>query len=173
VLFAAGYLVYILIIPMASAYYKTAKRQFYVQKNFIESRDKKIKELLRLKENFEDIKKLMFKRREKFFTDEEAFDFLNKLNKLAVDTGNELEKIRPQEPEVIIGSKLEQDMYYKKNSVELILKGKYSGLLELFKRFYDYEKLMGIDSADLKNSRETPLGINAKVMLNIYILGKK
>ncbi|MCK4519559.1 MAG: hypothetical protein KAT96_00090 [Candidatus Omnitrophica bacterium] len=170
ILAGTGYLIYSLIIPPAFYHYKIARRQLYVQKHLIESRKKKTEKLLRLKDDFEDLEKESFKRKKMFFTDNEALDFLNNLDKWACETGNNLEKIKPMSVKTIFNSELGKTLCYKNNIVEVIMRGKYNSLLQLFKRFTGYEKLLGISQIDLKPAKEDALVLNAKISLNIYML---
>lgn len=173
VLSAAGYLIYSLIIPPALYQHKIAKRQFYVQEHLIKSKQQKTEDLLRLKNSFEDLKRKSFEKKKMFFTDEGVLDFLNNLDRWTNETGNQLEKITPKSIEIIFDSRFEGDMCYKNNLVEIALKGGYNDLLRLFNRFADYEKLLGVTQIDLKHTKENPLVLDAKVILNIYILDGK
>lgn len=173
ILFIVGYVIYSLIIPPALYHYKIAKRQLYVQKHFIDARENKIKVLLRLKNNFEDLKRKSLERKRMFFTEEEALDFLNILNSWTKEAEINLQKIKPKFTEIISDSELEEERCYKNNIVEVTMRGKYNNLLRLFERFAGYEKLLGVSRIDLKHTKEGPLLLDAKVILNIYILDKK
>lgn len=173
ILSLTGYLIYTLIIPPVFYRYKIARRQFYVQQHLIESKEQKTENLLQLKDNFEDLKRSSFKKRNMFFTDEQALDLLNNLDRWTNETGNQLEKITPKSTEIVFDSKFERETRYKNNLVEITVKGEYNSLLNLFKRFAVYEKLLGVTQIDLKQTKEDPLLLDARVILNIYILDKK
>lgn len=173
ILFIAGYLVYNLIIPPVLYHCKIAKRQLYVQKNLIEAREKKTKELLRLKDSFKDLETNMLARKKMFLTDAEALDFLNNLDLWAKETDTALEEIKPESSRVICDSRSEEGICYKDNVVKVHLVGRYNGLLELFKRFADYEKLLGVRELSLRHTRDDRELLDARFTLNIYILGEK
>lgn len=175
ILLIVGYLIYSLIIPPTLFHCKIAKRQLSVQRCLIESKEKKTKNLLQLERSFEDLQRKMDAQKRTFFTEEEAVDFLKNLDRVAMETKNDLKKIRPQTTKIISDSNLgkEYPLCYKKDIVEVIAQGGYNNILNLFNRLADYEKLLGVTQLDLKHSREDPSRLEAKFILNIYILGRE
>lgn len=172
-LFMAGYLMDSLIILPALYHYKIVGRQFYVQQQLIESRQRKTEELRRFKNNFEDVKRKSVEKKKVFFTDAQALDFLNNLDIWTKETGNQLENISPKAMEKILDSQYAGDLCYKNNLVEITLKGGYNDLLRLFNRFADYEKLLGVSRIDLHPAEEAPALLDIRFCLNIYMLCAK
>jgi len=175
-LLAVSYAVYALIIPPALLHYRIARRQLSVQQQLIKSREKKYKELLNLEKSFYDLEKRSAILREKFFNDEEIPDLLKDLEKMAVDSGNDLKELKPLAVQVLQESLLDkgrQKLYYKKDVVEVVVHGGYNNILNYFKRLADYQKLLGVEQVELLPfSKEGPK-LKAGFILNIYILDKK
>ncbi|MFH1847570.1 MAG: type 4a pilus biogenesis protein PilO [Candidatus Omnitrophota bacterium] len=173
VLVIAGYLLYSFIMPPALYSYQLAAKQFFVQEKLIDSRKKKTEQLLTVKDAFSELQKEMSERKDRFFTDDEAIDFLDNLHKLAEETGNNLEKIKPRLVKIICVSEEDSELFYKDHIVEISLKGKYNSFLDIFKHFAEYDKLLGVNGLNVTPTKDDSLILNAVFYLNIYILDKK
>ena len=172
ILLIIGYLIYILLIPPALYHLRIAKRQLYVQKHLIESKERKVKNLIQSEKAFNDLQTEIVKREDIFFADSDVADFLKNLDSWADETRNDLQAIKPLSTEVISDSRFGEEMIYKKDSVEVIVQGQYNSFLNLFNRIADFEKLLGVTQVDIKYARDDPAKLNAKFVLNIYILGE-
>ncbi|MFH1504663.1 MAG: type 4a pilus biogenesis protein PilO [Candidatus Omnitrophota bacterium] len=172
ILSAVGYIIYSLIVPPALAHYKIAKRQYLVQKKLIKSREEKAKSLTRLKGIFEDSKARMLKKKNLFFTEEESADFFKNLNQISVEEKVDLKKINHQDLEVI--SKSMQDkqqvLYYKRDTVNLVVYGKYKDILNFLKKLAGSGKILDISQLSLEPLEERSLMLEASFYLSLYIL---
>lgn len=175
ILFVAGYLVYTVIIPPALYQYRVAKRQLSVQQNLLSARKKKVENLFRMKDSFENLKINIAGKKNSFFTNREINDFLKELNAWSRDTGNILVSIKPISSDEIydsISDDTDQPVYYRINVVEVKLNGSYNNILKLLERFNGYNKILGINQLDLKKNKDEAQ-LSTKFNLNLYSLDKK
>jgi len=175
-LLGVGYIVYVSIIPPALLQYRIAKRQLSVQRQLIESRERKYKELLDLQKKFYDLEKKSAILREQFFTDEEIPDLLKDLETIAVEAGNDLKGLRPLAEQVLRKSQFDKDskqLYYKKSVIELVIHGGYNNILDYFNELAGYQKLLGIEQVKLVPFSSQGPRLKAEFILNVYILDEK
>jgi len=174
ILIIAGYFIYNLIIPPVLFRYKTIKRQLNIQKHLIRSKEDKTRILLSLENNFESLHKKMDEQNEMFFTSEEVDSFLNGLERMCTNENIDFKKIQPKATEIISDSHLKSEnmLVYKRETVDINIQGKYNDVLNFFYSLAHYKKLLDVSQLDLRHSKENLLSLDAKFVLNIYILGE-
>lgn len=176
ILLGLGYVIYILIIPPALFHYRTAKRQLFVQKKLIKAREDKSKELLDIERSFHDLEKKAAVSQNKFFSDDQAQDFLKNLTDMAAGAGNDLKAIKPLVTRILCDSRISKEdrkLCYKKDVVEVVMLGGYRGISKHFNELANYKKLLGVEQVELKALEGDELKLKASFILNIYILGEE
>jgi len=169
------YLLYVAIIPDAWLYYKAAKQQYISQKQLVESRNKKVKDLTYLEKDSNDLQKNRTLQEERFFSSLESTNFLNSLEKMASETSNDLKKVRPIGSQDIKLSDIDESdsIKYKKDMVEFVVQGRYDNLIMLFKKISDSQKVIGVNKVELEYLEDEYPKLQAQVVISLYLKVKE
>ncbi|MFH1395290.1 MAG: type 4a pilus biogenesis protein PilO [Candidatus Omnitrophota bacterium] len=172
VTFVFGFILYSVLIKPIMYHHKLSHRHLNVQKNVLKSREDKLQSLSRLKDSFERVKNEVLTNRSKFFTEEEALNFLNGLESWAEETKTDIEKIRPKSERIVYN--LEAiGVRYKKTEVEIFVTGKFNCILNVFKSIAKYNKLLAVREVDIKHMETDPSVLNVKFNLYLYVILSK
>ena len=173
-MFLILYMIYSLIISVQLLELKSLRRQFMIQKDFIQTKKNKVRFLRLLEEEFNGLQRQVADNNQRFFSDEEEVEFLRDLNKLLEkETGNSLIFIRPSGKEKISESFLGKTKYlYRRSDVQVIATGEFNTLSEFFHNLYSSEKLLSLREINIEIEKRKPLLLKADFILSIYLLGQ-
>jgi hypothetical protein len=172
IIFLFGYALYDLIISAQALNLKSVRRQLAAPESLIEAKKSKAKRLLMLEDRYNQLQGQADKNNQRFFSDEEAIDFLKQLDSLVEkQTGNRLVLIQPLAKQVISESLLgKPKRFYQRQDVQLVVSGQFNGILELLRQLYDSEKLLGLKGISIEVEEEIPLRLKANFLLSMYFL---
>ena len=166
-----GYFLYSFIISAQVLNLRSLRRQYVTEKNFIQSKKDKARNLLLFEERYKELQAKAYKNNQRFFSDEESIDFLKQLNSLIENqTGNNLVSIRPVAEGASVGSVLESgSRSYKIQDVQVTVRGRFANIFELFKRLYELDKLVRLKEVNIKKDEQSAV-LSVDFYLSLYLI---
>lgn len=168
-----GYSIYAIMIPPADARWRLAAKQLVAQKKLAASRQLKTRNVADVAKSFQSLQGKMFQWQQMFFSPDEADNFLNGFEGIAAAANATLTKMGQRSSLVISDSKLIAGAAYKKDIVEITLKGRYNNIEKAFEKIEGYSKLLKISRLKINKAKDDPLLVEAIFDLEVYILAKK
>ncbi|HDZ61585.1 MAG TPA: hypothetical protein ENH40_00365 [Nitrospirae bacterium] len=164
----SGFLLY-LIVPAQLNNLQLVRKQLRYQTDLIKARNNKVSSLLLIRQRYSDRMNDAQKMRDRFFSPEQAADFLKRIDDIAErETGNNLLLMLPLFEIDIKEDNGDDEFLYKKKIVKLSLEGSYGSIEDLFLRFDDYEKLMRIEGVKITYNEKTSR-VSVQLELSLYI----
>jgi len=172
IIFLLGYALYSLIISAQALNLKSVRRQLAAEESLIEAKKSKAKRLLMLEDRYNQLQGQADKNNQRFFSDEETIDFLKQLDSLVEnETGSRLVLIQPLPKQMISESLLvKPKRFYQRQDVQIAVSGQFGGILELLRRLYAWEKLLGLKEISIEVEEEIPLRLKADFLLSMFFL---
>ncbi len=176
IIFLIAYIIYSSILSPQLLNLSSVRKQFIIQRGFIQTKKNKIKRLLALEHRYNKLQQEIVSNNRRFFSDEEAIDFLKGLNRLVErQTGSDLIFIQRLSEEIVSKSVLydKDGRIYKRLDVRLDIKGRFSNILALIYQLYTFDKLISLKQINIEITKKSPLDLKADFVLSLYLLKER
>ena len=142
---------------------KSIYSQYSSQNALVEQREEKRKILNALEKKNQELGQNLQSINSKFLKREEVTLFLESLYQLAIDSGNKLETLRPDD----IEDQVSKNIIGK--SVQLTLAGKFTTILQFIDRIQNNQKLITIDDLAI-NKVDDGYMLGSSLKMTFYVL---
>jgi len=168
-----GLLMYYFVVGPDLDRYRTAKSDYHSQQQremrLIAQRDALVREYLALREEADQVQKLIFTKRE-------AEDFMEMLPKLSKKTKNALASIAPRGSAPLVPKSKDPKVEptpldeISQIPIQTNITGGYGDIISLFKILEGYEQLMAISDINMNSDYDNPGTVSSSFSLNLIHL---